>query len=233
MTPLSERSRGHRFGATAAWYLLGAVAGGATVGIVLALAAAGVDLAGPSTSVAAGAVAVAAFVAGAADLRIGPSLPIHRRQVDEDWFNRYRRWLYASGFGWQIGNGVVTFTTTACLYAAAVAAVATGDPVIALALGVTFGGVRGLAVFLGLPLTKIDAVRRLHQRLDRWAEPSRIATGMCQVAVAIAIGAVAHPALAVGIVVATFGAGSRRRIVGTVAAGSDRLPARPALADNR
>ena len=42
ITPLAEKGRGHRWWATATWYLVGSVAGGATLGAALGLLAAGV-----------------------------------------------------------------------------------------------------------------------------------------------------------------------------------------------
>src|SRR3954452_22738444 len=40
LNPVSERARGHRFWATACWYVAGAVAGGALLGAACALGAA-------------------------------------------------------------------------------------------------------------------------------------------------------------------------------------------------
>ena len=34
LTPLAERSRGHRYAVTATWFVLGATLGGATLGLV-------------------------------------------------------------------------------------------------------------------------------------------------------------------------------------------------------
>lgn len=204
MTPMTERARGHRFSITAIWYLLGAVAGGVTVGAVLAAGAAGVSIFDLAPEIAAGVLAVIALVTAGSDLRIGPALSIHRRQVNEDWFNAYRRWIYASGFGWQIGNGVTTYTTTACLYLIAGAALLLGDPVAAFGLGVAFGTIRGFAVLLGVPLTNLDAVRRLHSRLDRFAEPSRLLTGAVQLIIALGLSITVSPLLA-AVVVLTSG----------------------------
>ena len=44
-------------------------------------------------------------------------VPSMRRQVDEDWLSRYRRWVYATGFGWQLGTGVTTIVTSRVTYA--------------------------------------------------------------------------------------------------------------------
>lgn len=206
MTPVTEQARGHRWGITAAWYLAGAVAGGLTIGAVLAGLAAVVALVDPSNAVTLTVLAVVALLTAMSDLKVGPDLPIHRRQVDEDWFNRYRRWVYASGFGWQIGTGLFTYITTACLYLIVVASALSADPLFALGVGVGFGTLRGLAVFLGAPLRDFGAVSRLHARLDRWAEPSRVLTGTVQAVLAVAVGVIVAPAMiavlvAVGLVV--------------------------------
>ena len=107
VTPLAESGRGHRYRWTASWFFLGAVLGGATTGSVAAVAAVGIgalDLSGPTTYAIAGVAAVCA--AGLDGRLLGPPIPHHRRQVNEDWLGRYRAWVYGAGFGWQIGTGV-------------------------------------------------------------------------------------------------------------------------------
>ena len=61
VTPLAERGRGHRFGATAGWFVAGALAGGICLGAVGAGLAAAVGALGPPPV----AVVVAAAVAAA------------------------------------------------------------------------------------------------------------------------------------------------------------------------
>ena len=131
VTPLAERSRGHRFGVTAAWFVVGATLGGATLGLVAAALAVGVRALGPSAEpVATAWPRVAALVAGGLRhraVRVG-DCPFHRRQVDELWLGRYRPWVYASGFGWQIGVGVATYIMTAAVYLVVVLAALTASP---------------------------------------------------------------------------------------------------------
>lgn len=202
MTPVTERARGHRYWLTASWYLLGALVGGASIGAVLALLASGVGLVGPGDTLILSVLAVVALLTAMSDLRVGPDLPIHRRQVDEEWFSRYRRWVYASGFGWQIGTGLFTYITTACLYLIVVVAALSADPLFAFAIGVGFGTLRGLAVLIGVPLRDFSTVARLHERLDRWAEPSRVLTGLVQLALAASVGFLVAPAM-IAVLVAT------------------------------
>src|SRR5205085_11088620 len=47
---------------------------------------------------------------------LGIAPPFFLRQVNEDWLGRYRSWLYASGFGWQVGAGVTTYIMTAAVF---------------------------------------------------------------------------------------------------------------------
>jgi hypothetical protein len=165
ITPVAERGKGHRYGATASWFVLGAVAGGVTLGVVMALLAAAVRSGSiPPTTLGLVALA-AALVAVASDAGIaGVRVPVHRRQVNERWLDRYRPWVYGAGFGWQIGVGVATYITTAAVYLMVVLAALTGRPVVAVALGAGFGLLRGLAVLLTRHLTTPSALRAFHRR---------------------------------------------------------------------
>src|SRR4051794_12975770 len=96
ITPLGERGRGRRWGRTVGAYLVASVVGGAALGAV----AGGIGgLLGGAPLVG---VAVVAGVAAVADLFVA-RLPGPRRQVDERWLVRYRGWVYAAGFGAQLG----------------------------------------------------------------------------------------------------------------------------------
>src|SRR5947208_3102440 len=71
LNPVSERARGHRFWATACWYVLGAVVGGTLLGLgcaVLALGFGGLDA--PS-SVAWSFALAGSLVAVLSDARVG------------------------------------------------------------------------------------------------------------------------------------------------------------------
>jgi hypothetical protein len=192
ITPLAERAKGHRYGRTAGWFLVGATLGGATLGLATAALAAGVAALGTSTVTALALVAGLAGVGALSDARLGGfRLPGHTRQVNELWFGEYRPWVYAGGFGWQIGVGLATFITTAAVYLTIAAAALTGRPLAALALGTLFGLVRGLAVFAGFRLTHPDALLAFHRRFDALAEPTRWLVVAFQVVVVAVAGAVA------------------------------------------
>jgi hypothetical protein len=166
ITPLSESGRGHRYRATAWWFVTGSTIGGATLGGVIALATVAVDVFSLTSRevlvVALGASALA--LASDADLS-GFHLPVHHRQVNERWLDRFRPWVYGAGFGWQIGSGLATYIMTAGVYLLIVLAALTTKPWLALGFGALFGLVRGLAVFLGRSITSTERLRAFHARL--------------------------------------------------------------------
>jgi hypothetical protein len=202
VTPLAERSRGHRFGFTAAWFVLGATVGGASLGLVAAGLAAVVHHLGLSSEVTLIVAAVAAALTAASDIGpFGLHLPTHGRQVDELWLGRYRRWVYASGFGWQIGAGVVTYIMTAAVYLLVVLAALTGRPGVALALVTLFGLLRGLAVLGSWRITTPAALHQFHRRFDALGPASRqLAIGV-QLGVAVITGVAVGPAAGVCVLV--------------------------------
>ena len=168
VTPLAERGRGHRFAVTAAWFVTGAIAGGATLGAGAALLAFGVAAVDLSSDVTVALAALAATVAFAADLRLfGFRLPMHTRQVDEVWLGKYRPWVYGVGFGWQIGVGLATYIMTAGVYLLVVLAVLSASPTAAFLLALGFGTVRGLAVLLGARITGPNELFAFHRRFER------------------------------------------------------------------
>ena len=204
ITPLGEAGRRHRYGSTAAWFIAGAVLGGATLGIGAALLAAGVGALGLSSASALGAAAVAAVVTVASDLNVGGfRLPSHTRQVNESWLDEFRSWVYGAGFGWQIGVGLATYVTTAAVYLMLAMAALTGEPVAAFAIATGFGFVRGLAVLLGRRLTTPERMMALHRRLEELLPTAQRAIVLVQaVVLAVAAGAAWGPAPAIALGVA-------------------------------
>ncbi len=196
ITPISERSRGHRYGVTAGWFVVGSVAGGGTLGALGALAALGVATVDLSTTNALVAAAAVSALAALVDLgAFGRRPPFLHRQVDDDWLGAYRPWVYGVGFGWQIGAGLTTYVMTAGVVLAVVLGALTASPLAAIAVGLTFGLVRGLAVLLGARLTSPGALTSFHRRFGAAEEPVRIAVigvqwGAAVVAAGLAWGAV-------------------------------------------
>jgi hypothetical protein len=189
LNPVSERARGHRFRATACWYLAGAVAGGAVLGAGCAVLAFGYGRLNPSEPVGWGLALGFAVLAVVSDARVGGwSLPIHPRQVDERWVDTYRRWLYASGYGVQIGSGFATYIMSAAVYLLALLAVLTGSPVQALAGGVAFGLVRGLTVLVAAAGHTPSSLREVMGRIDAWSGTSALVAAATCGAVAVVAG---------------------------------------------
>src|SRR5206468_2866754 len=149
---------------TAAWYVAGATLGGLLLGGSCALAAWGLAALDASHSTLFGLATAAAVVGVVSDAGLGWSLPDHPRQVNETWLGRYRRWIYAAGFGAQIGTGFATYIMTAAVYLTAALAVLSG-PAGAVLTGVVFGAVRGSAILVTAGATSPDALRRLLRRI--------------------------------------------------------------------
>ena len=220
ITPVAERAKGHRYGATCAWFIGGATVGGLALGALAAALAAAMGAAGPSPVVAGGAALAAALVVLVSDRgRARVRIPVHYRQVNERWLDAYRPWVYGAGFGFQIGCGLATYITTAAVYLVVVLTALTGDPAVALAVGAGFGLVRGLAVTLTRRVTTPSALLELHRRVARllpWAERTvAAAVGVSAVVLAVAtwptsaavVGAVAVVTVAVRLAI-----GERRAV---------------------
>lgn len=167
LNPVSERTRGNRFWVTVGWYVAGASAGGAALGAGCAVAAAGYARMHLSSTWTWSLALAGAVVAVLSDSALTPrSLPIHPRQVDERWLARYRRWIYAGGYGVQIGSGFATYIMTAAVYLTALLAVLTARPAPAFAIGLTFGVVRGLGILVTAGVRTPDQLRRLIGGID-------------------------------------------------------------------
>lgn len=231
INPFTERSRGNRYGTTCALFVLGSVAGGAVVAALSAGAAALVAplLDGrPALALLLGLLA--AVLALGSEVRVGGfALPLHPRQVNERWLDSYRRWIYATGFGAQIGLGFATYVMTSATYLFVALAVLTGSPALAAACGLGFGLVRGLAVTLTARATDPGRLRALHRRLDAWTTPSVAIAVVVLAAVVVALAtALGGPLGLVGglVVAATALAGTR----GGREAVAALVPRAPALA---
>jgi len=186
ITPMAERSRGRRWELTAAWFVLGAALGGLTLGGLAALGAVLVGATGAAASTVLGVAAVLAVAAVALDLGLlGRPMPHHRRQVDEAWLDQYRSWVYGGGFGWQIGTGLLTYIMTSGVYLTVALAALTGRPMIAASIGLLFGLVRGLAIFLGVRLVDPDRLRTFHRRFEEAGPAVRFAVIGVPAAVAV------------------------------------------------
>jgi MFS family permease len=186
ITPLGERGRGRRFRATAAWFVVGAVLGGAMLGALvtpLTLLTGHLD---PTVAVGLAAGVVALGAAGDVGL-LGYRLPLLRRQVDEQWLDRYRSWVYGAGFGWQIGVGLATYVMTTAVMVTVVLAGLVGSPEAAVMVGVVFGSIRGLAVLLTATVRSPADLLALHRRMERLRRPVWVAVVVLQGALALGL----------------------------------------------
>ncbi len=218
INPVSERGRNHRFGVTAGWFIIGGVLGGATLGLGAAILALVVRSTGIGLEARLATGAALAVLATLLDLGIlGVTMPVIRRQVNERWLDEFRGWFYGVGFGWQIGVGVATYVMTAAVGLLVVLAALTGQPIVAMAVCVLFGLVRGSWVLLTARVRTPDALRSLLARLDRLEEPVRRAVMgvelVAGVLLAAAVGAwLAVVLVAVSVVSVALRVGSSRRV---------------------
>jgi hypothetical protein len=196
ITPLGEAGRQHRYGVTAAWFVTGAVLGGAMLAAATALLAAGVQALDLDIGVRLGLAAGLGAVTLASDLNLGGfRLPSHTRQVNETWLDEYRAWVYGGGFGWQIGVGLATFVTTAAVYLMIGLAALTAAPSTAALVVTGFGLVRGLAVLVGTRVTSPARLFALHRRMEELLPAAQRGIVLVQAGVvALASGAVWGPA---------------------------------------
>jgi Cytochrome C biogenesis protein transmembrane region len=196
INPLGERSRNRRWGATFAWYVAGSVAGGIVMGALFGLLGAGLVALFPHADTTT-AVLVLGFglVAVAFETHLfGLRLPTVIRQVDEDWIPRYRAWVYAGGFGFQLGLGVVTIVTSAAVYLTWILAVLTGSVWGGVVIGATFGVVRALPMLL---VAHADTPPALRTRLREFNAAAPLASRVTLVTV-VAVPVFALVALGIG-----------------------------------
>lgn len=178
--PLGERSRHNRWGLTVLGHVVGSGAGGVTA---FTLAAA-VGIALPDIAALAVVVAVAAAALEVASLR-GRRIPGPRRQVNEDWLQLYRGWVYGIGFGFQLGAGLLTIVTTAATYLALALTALAGDLRAGVVVGSVFGLTRALPLLMAGRVDRPDRLRVLHARIGALAEPVRVVTTTALVSLAL------------------------------------------------
>lgn len=218
ITPLSEEAKGHSYRSTAGWFIIGAGAGGATLGGVMALVAAGLHALTLSPTVLGLVALVCALVAAGSDAGVGGwHLPIHRRQVNERWLDRFRAWVYGAGFGWQIGTGLTTYITTAAVYLMIVLGALTTRPLVALAVGTLFGLLRGAAVLLTRRLHSADRLLAFHRTFTAAGPSVATVVTAVVVGVALALTATLHSpaalALTAGSAILAVGLSRGRRVL--------------------
>lgn len=198
INPLGERARNRRWSRTVSAYLVGSVLGGALAGTLAGLGGrsllgSGSWMGSDARWAVSAAIVVAACVLGlGADLGLaGLSLPTTRRQVDKDWLDRYRGWVYGLGFGFQLGLGLVTVVNTAAIYVTFALALVSRSALLGAAIGITFGLARGLVILAARGVDEPEELRAVHRRMRSWAPRSRQMGLGVQVAVGLAVVVVA------------------------------------------
>jgi len=187
ITPLGERGRRTRWGITVTAYLLGSTLAGSGLGALLGTLGSLLPRSRPSTEITFALVAAAAVLGAVWDGRAaGRALPSWRRQVDEDWLNRYRGWVYGLGFGLQLGLGVVTIVTSSTVYAAWLLALLAGSWPGGVAVGAAFGLSRALPVLALGRVVDATSLTTAHRRLQRWAPRAGRSAVLTQVGLAAA-----------------------------------------------
>ena len=165
----------HVIGATATAGLFGA-----TLGLIGGLVEA------PWGRAGALALAVVALVYALGELpRVTATVPQLRRQVP-DWWRELFSWpLAATLYGAGLGVGFFTYVSHGTLVAVAVAALATGDPLVGAFIVAPFGLVRGLSAARSATVRTQQESQRLIDRLAGTPERGRsIANGLVLVLVA-------------------------------------------------
>ena len=186
ITPLGERGRGNRWALTATAYVAASVAGGSLLGAVLGSVGVGVrHLAHPSSVVLWSSLAAVCLLAAIGELRPRLRFPTTRRQVNEDWLDGYRGWVYGVGFGFQLGMGVVTIVTSVAVFAMAAIAVLSGSIAGGIIIGATFGLIRALPITAFAGVHDQSSLHRRHRRLQAWAPRARVVAACLLGAVAV------------------------------------------------
>ena len=174
--PFGERSRNNSFRSTASAHIIGSTLGGAGLGLASgAIGLAVTALLSPSNGVRTVIVVVAAALGTLFEAsRTERLLPTRSRQVDENWIQTYRGWVYGGGFGAELGFGISTIITTSLVHVLVVAMILHGSFVAAIAMGSLFGLVRGLTILATARVDSPEALRTFHRRLDDLRTPSRM-----------------------------------------------------------
>ncbi len=173
--PFGERSRNNAFGMTAGAHIVGSTLGGAVLGVLAgALGLLVTMLADPSTVVrtalVVGVLALGLVLEATGRERL---FPTRTRQVNENWIQSYRGWVYGGGFGAELGFGVSTIITTTLVHVLVAAMILLGSFGGAVALGTLFGFVRGATVLAARGVDSPEALRTFHRRLDDLRTTSR------------------------------------------------------------
>jgi hypothetical protein len=186
MTPVVHGGRAGRWAGSVALHVMGAVASAAAFGAILGVA--GSLLGAPWGGSGALLIALAASLyvlreAGVVSVRV----PQLRRQVPQWWRTFFSLPVAAFLYGAGLGVGFLTYLTHGTLVVVAVAATASGRPLVGAALVAPFGLARGLSVLAAARARSPEEGSAMVARLARGA--SSPAWQAAHMAVLIAVGA--------------------------------------------
>ena len=189
--PFGERSRNNTFSRTASAHVAGSALGGTMLGLVFGLVGwlvlRLVNLSVETRTILVLLTALAALVIEATSQERW--LPSRSRQVNENWIQNYRGWVYGGGFGAELGFGISTIITTPLVHLLVISMLLVGSVGAAVLLGAVFGVVRGATVLMARGVDSPDALRHFHQHLDALRTQSR-SGAVASLALASAIGLV-------------------------------------------
>ena len=193
ISPLGERARASRWWLTTTAYVVSSTLGGIAVGTLAALLGGLVPDDVRSSPVVLVVVALALVAGLLLDLRVGGlRLPTWRRPVDVAWLGRYRGWVVGTGYGAQLGVGVVTIVTSSTTYAVVLLAALSGSVPVGALLGGVFGFVRALPLVL---MARVDTRDRLWAVLRHVENGAPIADRVARLALAVGAAALTVVAL--------------------------------------
>jgi hypothetical protein len=185
LTPLGERSRGHRWFVTVLLFGVASTCAGGLVGSALATLGLllGMSPRVPWVSPVIGAAAIAGFLIDTGRLRL--HLPSPHRQVNDAWLPTYRRWVYAIGFGGQLGVGFATVVNGSALYVVSAAAFASGAVWRGAAMLGAYGAIRAASLLATRGVRDSAALYALLRRAESArAKTYRMLSGMQALAAA-------------------------------------------------
>jgi hypothetical protein len=212
IAPVVHGGRRSRWWVSVALHALGATLAAATLGAVMG--GFGALVGAPWGRAGLLAVAAMAGLYAAGELtRLKAPIPDRRRQVPEWWRTYFPAPAASFLYGLGLGVGFLTYLGHGTLVAVAVAAVATGDPLVGAVLVAPFGLARGLSVVGSRRGTSGTAIGAAVDRLERLAQTRApalangivlVVLGMTAAVVAVGAGGTASSGLGAWVLAAVF-----------------------------
>ena len=214
ITPVVHGGSRERWGISLALHAFGAAVAAAIVGSLLA--GAGALLSAPWGVPGAWLVVAAAALYVARELGAPVPVPQLRRQVPDWWRTFFPPHVAAFLYGLGLGPGFLTYLGHGTVVVVAVAAFASGRPLLGAAVLAPFGLARGLGPVLTFGVRSPSDAAALVERLDRsaskarWRVANALALSMVLVATVLEIRTIDAPSeagpLAAAVLALTFGA---------------------------